>query len=255
MRPLTEDTPKSLLPVAGQPILDHLLGALRDGTALGAIHIAVNHRDADHFRAWAADWRPTLQDDGIALHIHDDGVASTDEQRGAVGDLQFLLDRTGLPPDGALVSGGDSLYRFPLAPLLTAFDGTESQVLALHEPAPSRRRHSSILQLAGDRVQGLVDDPAATDSERICPSWHLLTSEALGAVAPYLDAGGDPDTLGGLVDAIAQKHPVRAIRLPEQPHLRLHCNTPADLKRARTLLDADPAPVLAPNTVRACCPA
>lgn len=252
MRPLTEETPKSLLPVAGRSLLTHLLQALRNWTALDAIHIAVNHRDADHFRAWAADWHSALQEDGIILHIHDDGVAAPDEQRGAVGDLQFLLDQTGLPSDGALVSGGDSLYRFPLAPLLNAFDGTETRVLALHEPDPNRRRQSSILQLADDRVQGLVEDPSAADSERICPSWHLLTPEALGEIGPYLDAGGDPDTLGTLIDAIARQLPVRAIRLPERPHLRLHCNTPADLEHARTLLETEPPHVLDADAVRQC---
>lgn len=251
MRPLTAETPKSLLPVEGRPLLDHLLDELVEWTALEAIHVAVNHRDAEAFRAWAGARRR----EGIGpftLHIHDDGVSSTDEQRGAVGDLRFLLAQTGRPDDGALVSGGDSLYRFPLAPVLNAFDGTTNRVLALYEPDPARRRQSSVLQLDGRRVTGLVEDPTASTSERICPSWFLLSPAALGDVDPYLGDGGDPDTLGAFIHALARSRPVEAVPLPEQPHLRLHCNTPADLERARTILGREARHRVDAATVRRC---
>lgn len=252
MRPLTAETPKSLLPVAGAPLLDHLVDELRNWTALDALHVAVNHRDADAFRTWASSWEADLAEAGVTLQVHDDGVSTTDEQLGAVGDLRFLLDETGLPSDGALVSGGDSLYRFPLSSLLNALDGHTSQVLALHEPDPERRRHSSVLQLEGREVTGLVEDPNATASTRICPSFHLLTPEALATVEPYLDDGGDPDTLGTFIHALAQKQRVEAIRLPEQKTLRLHCNTPNDLQRARALLENEPRVLLSIETVRQC---
>jgi NDP-sugar pyrophosphorylase family protein len=252
MQPLTDGTPKSLLSVHGRPLLDHLLTALRDWHALDAIHVAVNHRDADAFRAWAADWHDPLGEDHITLHIHDDGVASTDEQLGALGDLQFLLDETGLPDDGALVSGGDSLYRFPLAPLLNAFGGGDNQVLALHEPDAEQRRQSSSLQLDGRRVTGLVEDPTDADTTRICPSFHLLTPAALAYVGSYLDSGRDADTLGTFIHALSRWQIVQAVRLPERPHLRLHCNTPDDLDRARTLLDDEPLHVLDADAVTAC---
>ncbi|MFB6248101.1 MAG: NDP-sugar synthase [Salinibacter sp.] len=250
MRPLTEDTPKPLLSVGGRPLLDHLLTDLRDASSLEAIHLVANHRTVEAFRAWAAERRAALRDAGVAIRVYDDGGEGPETQLGAVGDLRFLLDRTGIPEDGALVSGGDSLYRFPLAPLLDRFDGPASRVLALHEPDPARRRQSSVLRLDGPRVTGLAEDPADADSTRICPSWYLLTTSALTAVGPYLDEGGDPDTLGAFVDAVARTQRVEAVRLPEQPHLRLHCNTPADLERARTLLEEEARHVLDAEAVR-----
>lgn len=252
MQPLTDDTPKSLLSVNDRPLLAPLLAELRGWRALDAIHVAVNHRDAEVFRDWAGDGHAPLGEDDVSLTIHDDGVASTDEQLGALGDLQFLLDETGLPDDGALVSGGDSLYRFPLAPLLNAFRGSENQVLALYEPDVEQRCQSSILQLDNRRVTGLVEDPANADSTRICPSFHLLTPAALAYVGSYLDSGRDADTLGTFIHALSRWQIVTAVPLPEQPPLRLHCNTPDDLDRARSLLADAPLHLLDADAVQEC---
>jgi len=250
MRPLTHDTPKSLLNVAGRPILDHLLDTLTAWPALRTLHIAVNHRDAPAFRDWAADRRGDLAANDIELHLHDDGVESPDEQLGSVGDLNFLLDEVGVPSDGALVSGGDSLYRFPLAPLLNTWDGTRNEALALHEPDPERRAHSSVLTLDGPTISGVLDDPTDTDSTWICPSWLLLSPEALQTVPSYLEDGGPPDKLGAFLDRLVHTQTVTAHRLPKKRDLRLHCNTMDDLERARRIFRNEPRHVLSPERVR-----
>jgi len=252
MRPLTEETPKSLVRIAGRPILDPLLDEVSGWTALDAVHVAVNHRAAPAFREWAEARQPALADADIALHVHDDGVKTPDAQLGVVGDLHFLLERTGLPTDGALVSGGDSLYRFPLAPILNAYDGTTNQVLALYEPDPERRAHSSLLHLDGPDVTNIVDDPTGGTSDRICPSWTLLRPAALRLVDEYLSDDGPPDRLGAFLNRVAHADALRALRLPRQKDLRLHCNTVDELERARRLLHDEPRHVLGPDTVRAC---
>ncbi|WP_263786514.1 nucleotidyltransferase family protein [Salinibacter grassmerensis] len=250
MRPLTTETPKSLIEVDGRPLLDYLLDELAAWSALTDIHVAVNHLDAPAFHEWATEHRADLDADGIQLHLHDDGVEAPDDQLGSVGDLRFLLEEVGLPSDGALVSGGDSLYRFPLAPLLNSYDGATNRALALHEPDPKRRAQSSVLQLDGSTVTAVHDDPTGAASTRICPSWLLLSSEGLDAVSTYLDDGGPPDTLGAFLDRLARTQSVQAHRLPKTANLRLHCNTPDDLEHARQRLRREPRHVLAPNTVR-----
>jgi NDP-sugar pyrophosphorylase family protein len=257
MRPLTEHKPKSLVRVAGHPIVDYLVDELASWAALDAIHVAANHQDAEAFREWASGHRADLAAQDITLHIHDDGVEAPDEQLGSVGDLAFLLDGVGIPPDGALVSGGDSLYRCPLAPLLNAYDGTSNRVLALYEPDPERRAHSSLLDFQGrlvTEVTEVAEDPTGAASEWICPSWMLLTPDALRTVDTYLSDDGPPDQLGPFLNRIAREQTLQALRLPKQKDLRLHCNTVDDLERARRIFRDEPRHVLPPETVRECLP-
>jgi hypothetical protein len=146
------------------------------------------------------------------------------------------------------VAGADSLYRFPLAPLVDRFDGQTSQLLALYEPDEEAQRHSSLLRLDGDRVDAIAPtgDETAEAGENgdadpyVCPLFDLLTTEDLGAVGSYLDAGHDPDDFGPFVNTLAQTRRVDAVRLPETPGLRFHCNTPEDLATARAVLDDEP---------------
>ena len=44
--PLTKDTPKALLPVAGRTILDRLLDGMRAIPEIDHIHLVTNHRFA-----------------------------------------------------------------------------------------------------------------------------------------------------------------------------------------------------------------
>lgn len=247
MHPLTEETPKSLLHVAGRPLLDYLMEDLASWAELDSIHIAVNHQAAEPFRAWASTWRTEMD---ASLQIHDDGVTSPDDQLGAVGDLHFLLEQAGGPDEGALVSGGDSLYRFPLSPILNAFDGSTNQLLALYEPNLDTLCRRSVLDLEGSQVTGLAEKPEDPPSQWVCPSWYLLTPAALSTVDAFLERGGDADTLGTFVDTVARSQPVEALRLPERSGLRLHCNTPDDLRRARHLLANEPRRLVDPVEVQ-----
>ena len=50
--PLTKDTPKALLPVAGRTILDRLLDGMRAIPEIDHIHLVTNHRFAPAFEEW-----------------------------------------------------------------------------------------------------------------------------------------------------------------------------------------------------------
>lgn len=236
MGSLARRVPKPLLEIAGRPLLDYVLDSLGELDGLETVHVVSNARHAPAFRAWAAGRDGEAAAAGLELQVHDDGTDTPEDRLGAVGDLRFVLERIGRPR-GALVSAGDNLFRFSLAPLWRRFrDGLRSRgaeapsvVLALEEGDADELRRTGVLELDGDRVLRLHEKPEDPPSAYACPSCYALSGAALGAVGPYLDAGRPADEIGRFVAHLVQSTEVEAVRLEGE---RLHVGNPEELRRA-----------------------
>src|SRR5688500_296811 len=88
--PLTLDRPKALLEVGGRPMLDHVLERLQE-MGVDETIVVTNAKFTPHFEEWAAGR------DGV--RIVNDGTTSNDDRLGAIGDIGFVLDETGLDDD------------------------------------------------------------------------------------------------------------------------------------------------------------
>jgi glucose-1-phosphate thymidylyltransferase len=104
LRPLTDDVPKMLLPLAERPMLDYLLDRIREVEEIDEIHLVTNSRFAPLFE----DWAPS------DVTVHDDGTTSNEDRLGALGDIRFAIDRGGLAGDDLLVIAADNLFEFSL---------------------------------------------------------------------------------------------------------------------------------------------
>jgi glucose-1-phosphate thymidylyltransferase len=213
--------------VADRPLLDYLVAQLAPWQSLRRITVVTNNAHPKAWQSWAADWKPRLDTAGVALSLLNDGVTRPAEALGAVGDLQFALQQIGTDRP-ALAVAGDSIFRLSLAPLVHAFQETgTAQALALYEDDLAHLRQTSIFDLSDDGgVRGLTHRPDTHEPEWTSPACYALPSAALEHVAPYLQRGGDPDSLGGFLHDLAQHQRVEAVCGPRRSGLRMHINTP-----------------------------
>ena len=113
MFPLTENQPKALLPLRGKAVLDYIMEQIYRLPGIDHIYAVSNNRFHPHFSEWAEGWRggspfsrapgsPTGPSETcvtpgsagfIPLTVLDDGTASNDNRRGAIGDIQFVLNK------------------------------------------------------------------------------------------------------------------------------------------------------------------
>lgn len=244
LHPLTKHTPNALLEVAGKPVLDYQMDQLIELPGLEEIHVVVNSRFAAHFYRWEERWLERLAARGIRLYLHNDGSLDEERRLGEVGDLAFVL-RLIDPAKGALVSAGDNVYRFALAPLWEQFQRSdENVVLALPERHHQVLQQHSVITFDDDHlVQQIVDRPESPPAQWVCPTLYFLQPSALGRVNGYLETSEEDDRLACFIDHLAGQEPVRVVPLPEG-RLRLHINTRYMYDKARTLLKEE-APVVA----------
>jgi MurNAc alpha-1-phosphate uridylyltransferase len=153
MRPLSEAVPKPLVPVAGKPLIDHVLDRL---AAAGVHHAVVNvHHLADQLVAHlAARSKPRIA-------ISDERDRLLDSGGGVLKALPLL------GPDPFLIHNCDSIWTegatSNLARLAVAWDGNAMDCLLLLAPAGTSLGYQGRGDFALD-ASGRLRRPAAQES-------------------------------------------------------------------------------------------
>ncbi len=105
--PLTLNQPKPLLPVAGKPMLDHVIDNLSSVPGLKDIFIVTNQKFAGHFEAWAKDYAAHKK--AYQFKIINDGSTSDADKLGAIGDIPYVVKQEHIDDD-LLIIAGDNLF-------------------------------------------------------------------------------------------------------------------------------------------------
>jgi glucose-1-phosphate thymidylyltransferase len=224
LRPLTDDRPKQLLPLAERPMLDWVLDRIHEVDEIDGIHLVTNSRFAMDFERWAAPH-------GIV--VHDDGTSSNDDRLGAVGDLRLVIDRAGLADEQLLVQG-DDLFGFEL-PHYVAWWRSKPQPASaapLYDLGDLElATHYGIATVDGeDRIVRVVEKPSDPASTLAATLTYLLPTEHVELVGRYLEEGQNPDNAGSFLAWLAQNEPVYGYRFEGRWY---------DIGNHAQLLDAD----------------
>jgi glucose-1-phosphate thymidylyltransferase len=223
LSPITHDRiAKQLLPIAGRPMLDWVCDKVEDVTQ--DIHIVTNARFAHDFERWAAGR------DGVI--VHDDGTTSNDDRLGAIGDIAFVLDRTGTDDD-LLVIAGDNLFEFALTGFVEAWGawGVASAVAVYDCHDFELATHYGVVEVGeDDRIVGFEEKPSEPRSTLVATATYLYHREHVPLVARYLAEGNAPDQPGRLIAWLYRREPVYGYRF-EGPWF--------DIGNPEQLLDAD----------------
>lgn len=221
-------------------MLDYQMEQFCGLTDLTEIHVVMNSRFASHFYTWWPQWRRKCEEHGVTVTLHNDGSVSEDRRLGEVGDLAFvapLIDAT----KGVIVSAGDNIYRFPIAPLVDRFRQTEdSLVLAFPETHYAVLQQHTVIEFEQDgRVTRVYDQPDEPPAQWVCPSLYFLQLSALALVDEFLKEAGERDRLAHFLDYLIDRRPVRAVEM-KRGSMRLHINTRYMYEKAKDVLGKEP---------------
>ncbi|MGE5272395.1 MAG: nucleotidyltransferase family protein [Verrucomicrobiota bacterium] len=204
LRPLTDVTAKQLLPVGGRPMIDWVCERIE--TVTRDIHVVTNARFAEEFRRWAAG-----RDD---VTVHDDGTVSNEDRLGAIGDIAFVLERTGVDDD-LLVVAGDNLFDFDLSDFAAFADGKGvASAVAVYDCGDLElATHYGVVETDSDsRVIGFEEKPSEPRSTLVATAAYLYHRGHAALVDGYLADGNPPDQPGRLIAWLSAREPVYAYR-------------------------------------------
>ncbi len=211
--PLTLNRPKPLLPVGGVPILQRLCGQIRGIPELDSIHVVSNHRFADHYQRWGKAFR-AADPSPIPIQIHDDGTSTPETRLGAIGDLQFVLDRASIDDD-ILVLAGDNLINAELGPFVE-FGRAQGPAIGLKNlGSPERVSLYGVVETGENgRITGFEEKPSRPRSTLIAIGLYFFPRWTLPRFREYLESGQGKDAPGYFIQWFYSRCPVFGFVVP-----------------------------------------
>jgi glucose-1-phosphate thymidylyltransferase len=223
LRPLTDTWAKELLPVGGRPIIDRIVDGLGAVPEIDEVHVVTNAQKAAGFHQWAR---------GRDVTIHDDGTTSNDDKLGAIGDMQFVIERAQIDDD-LLVIAGDNLFEFQLTDFVAFWrsHGVASAVAVRDVGSLELASRYGVVDLAADgRIRSFVEKPADPQSSLAATATYAYHRDHVRLVRPYLEAEHGSDEPGRFLGWLQRHEPVYGWVFHESWH---------DIGNYEQLLEAD----------------
>lgn len=210
--PLTKNQPKPLLPVAGVPILEHILRKVERVELIDGICIVTNDRFYRHFEAWRSQYKSNKP-----ITIINDGTTDNENRLGAIADLRFALDHENIHDD-ILVMAGDNLFDFELTDFVDFFLHVQHDCITVHELQDEEAlKKTGVVEIdERGKVLSFEEKPTHPRSNLAAPPFYLYRAETLDAIRTYLEEGGNPDAPGNLIPWLIRQKDVYAYRFEGQ---------------------------------------
>ena len=213
LEPITLFVPKPLLPIAGRPILDHILESV-ESLDVDRIVLSTNKKFYDQFKYWADNKMAT----GSKKHIEIVMEPSMHhgEKFGAIKGINYTIENARLKNDLVVVAG-DNFYNFDLARLSEQFKKTGNVTIALRNvKSVNEAKHFGVVEMDEDIVKGFQEKPAAPKSTLISTGIYVFPKETLSKFGEYIRDGNNPDAPGYFLQWLVKKEQVRGVVFNEE---------------------------------------
>jgi glucose-1-phosphate thymidylyltransferase len=208
--PLTKNTPKPLLPVAGKPTVEYILSHLLPVDEIDAVYIITNAKFYPQFVEWEKGFDRKYPIDK-KIDILNDGTATNESRLGSIGDIDFVISKAGLDDD-LLMIAGDSLFDFELKGMIDYFHEKNGCVLCAYRTSDMDilRRRGVIKIDDTNRITDFEEKPKRPESDIAVPAIHIYKKESLNLFGQYLSEGNNSDAPGYFVDWLYKREPIYA---------------------------------------------
>ena len=211
--PLTEKRAKPLLPLAGKPLLTHLVEKIPEGMPITVSTNAVFAKDFEKWRTMLRDAPPChpeeyeaklsasrriggapQHDTNIRILIEDAGHEG--EKLGALGAVAKWVTEQKID-DNILLLAGDNYIGFQMEAFLDAYNG--SPLLALHDITEKEKaKQLGTVVLQGNTIQSFEEKPEHPRSTIVSTGCAVIPKMALPLLTAF--AAEHPDNIGGIFE-------------------------------------------------------
>jgi|TARA_B110000263_G_scaffold234984_1_gene233076 glucose-1-phosphate thymidylyltransferase len=205
MWPLTKNTPKQLLDVAGKPMLTHVLKSLEKINPERVI-VSVNSFFESNFKNFLKDYKGPLN-----LELFVESSNNEEEKLGALGALNLLFSEFSIKGP-VFIAGGDNLSNFDLNRMVEQYQKTKKDVIGLYDVEDIElAKLYGIAETSNDSIIDFYEKPNDPKSTLAATAYWLLSEEGITNFLDYINSGGDRDALGNFLNWNIKKTDVKSV--------------------------------------------
>lgn len=208
--PLTQNTPKPLLPVGDRPMLDHLVDKINHLKEFDTIDIVTNAKFSGHFENWAKQ-----KNNSKKIVIINDGSTTNESRLGAIGDLNLVLNRQKIQDD-VLILAGDNFFTFDLGEFLRlAQEHNSFASIGLYDvKSKTLARNYGLVELdRDDKIKTFLEKPENPQTTLASTGIYYFPKEVLALLDQYLSEKNSTDAPGYFVQWLIKHSSVFGVLL------------------------------------------
>src|ERR1700722_18762606 len=211
--PLTPTQPKPLLPGAGKPMVEYVLDNLAPIGEIDRVYVVTNAKFADHFQKWSDHYRATKSK--MNFTIVNDGSTDDTNKLGAIGDINYVIDKEKVDDDIIIVAG-DNLFSDKLGDFGKFIREKNAPVLAVYDVGNLEEiKKYNAISIDGDgRITFFEEKPKNPTSTLTGIALYYYPKNSIPLIRQYIAEGNNPDQPGRLVQWLYPRTPVFTWRVP-----------------------------------------
>ena len=206
--PLTLDTPKPLLGIAGRPMIEHVLDKLAE-VSPARIFIVTNSKFYPVFQQWLQHY-PQKN-----ITMVNDQTTGNEDRLGAVGDIHFTLAHHAISDD-ILIVAGDNLFDLSLREFLAFAAGRPSIVSHDVKDRGLAKLYGIVSINAAGRITSFEEKPAEPASTLASTCIYFFPRKTIPAISEYIAQGNPTDKSGHFIQWLSEKTAVYSM-VTEKP--------------------------------------
>jgi glucose-1-phosphate thymidylyltransferase len=210
--PLTLKQPKPLLPVAGKPMVEHVLDNLAPMGGIDRIYVVTNAKFAGHFQKWSEGYAAKAR---LNFTTVNDGSTDDTNKLGAIGDIHYVI-KTQNVDDDLVVVAGDNLFDQPLTDFGRFCREKKAPTLAVYDVGNLEeiKKYNSISVDAAGKITFFEEKPKNPTSTLTGIALYFYPKHTLPLIKQYIAEGNNPDQPGRLVQWLYPRTAVYTWRVP-----------------------------------------
>lgn len=176
-------------------MLDHILDKIAEVREINKIAVISNSKFYGQFLEWKKNRNNGVPAAGLT--VLDDGTASDETRRGAIGDIKFAIDELQLDED-AIVIAGDNFFTFRLIDLYNFYKARDADSVVVKKISDKGvLRTVGVAAVAPDgTVLDFEEKPENPKSDYAVYATYIYKRETLPMFGAYLEEGNPKDAPG-----------------------------------------------------------